>query len=385
MLARTLYRLAQARRRMPARRPPKAHPRVLHVAPCLFGPDGMVGGGERASYELARAIARETPTTLVSFGPERSSRRDDELRVEIYKRSGTIEGQLFDPLCHRFLERVADADIVHCSHYRIAVSQLAVLAGAALGRQTFVTDRGAVGLHFDPTVPVERCVSCFLAISEFSRSLLPDSVPTRVIHGGATESFLHAKPAPASPRPRRAPFVLYVGRIMRHKGIDTLIEALPTGMTLEVIGRVCDEEFFQLLRRLAEDRDVRFVHDAGDEQLLAAYRDALVTVLPSVYRDAFGGQWRMPELLGNVLLESMACATPAICTDVGGMPEVVRHGVTGFVVAPNDPCALSQRISELASDPAMAERMGSAGRDRVLERFTWERVAGQVLQAYAQC
>jgi glycosyltransferase involved in cell wall biosynthesis len=355
--------------------------RVLHVTPCLFGPDGIVGGGERAAYGLARAVAREVPTTLVSFGAERASERHGELRIEIYPSAGDLGGQPFDPLSYRFLAQLRDVDVVHCHQYRIAVSQLAILAGAALGKRTFATDRGGIGVHFDPDTPVERCLTALLPISRFSQSVLPKGVPSRVIYGGATESFLLTEVGPR-PNPDSHARVLFVGRIMRHKGIDVLIQGLPDGIGLDVVGHVYDEEYLALLRTLAADRDVRFVHDATDEQLAHVYHDALVTVLPSVYRDAFGGRWEMPELLGNVLLESMACGAPVICSDVGGMPEIVEDGLTGFVVAPNDPAALRMRIAEIAGSPALRAEMGRSARERVLERFTWERAARQTVTAY---
>ena len=382
VLARGLYECARVRGMRHSRKGDVR--RVLHVSPCRFGPDGIIGGGERASYGLARAVAREIPTTLVSFGAKRISEQHGELSVEIYPRAGDLGGQPFDPLSYRFLEQVLRADVVHCHQYRVAVSQLAILAGAAMGKRTFVTDRGGVGVHFDPHVPVERCLTALLPISRFSLAHLPTGAPSRVIHGGTTELFLsEGAPRPPAPHQKNAR-VLYVGRIMRHKGIDVLIEGLPDGIGLDVMGHVYDEEYLALLRRLATDRDVRFVHDATDEELICAYRGALVTVLPSVYRDAFGGRWEMPELLGNVLLESMACATPVICSDVGGMPEVVEEGVSGFVVAPNDPAALGRRISALAGDPSLRIEMGRRARRRVLERFTWERAARGTLAAYRE-
>jgi glycosyltransferase involved in cell wall biosynthesis len=355
---------------------------AVHIAPSLFGPDGIVGGGERYAYELARAVARVLPTTLVSFGADRLTRRDGELLVEIYPAREFIAGQQFDPLAYQFLGQIAKADIVHCNQYQIAVSQLAILAGAALGKQTFVTDLGGVGLHFDPALPVERCVTALLPISQFSRDQLPSTVPATVIYGGTTERFL-ATPAPADTVAAVIPSrVLFVGRIMRHKGIDTLIEGIPEGCGLDIIGRVYDDDYMSLLRRLASGRDVRFIHDASDDQLVSAYTDALVTVLPSVYRDVFGGRWEKPELLGNVLLESMTCETPTICTDVGGMPEVVDHEVTGFVVPPNDSGAISARIAQLIDQPSLRAEMGRQARAHVLSRFTWEHTAEVTLAAY---
>jgi glycosyltransferase involved in cell wall biosynthesis len=380
LLARALSTAASARPKPRARHADVRD--VLHVSPVLFGSDGIIGGGERSSYGFARAVAKELPTTLVTTGPRRDRLTDGDLLIEVYRSRGDLGGQRFDPLCYRFLERLRGADVVHCHQYRVAVSQLAILAGAALGKRTFVTDRGGVGVHFDPQVPVERHLTALLPMSRFSLSLLPRGVPARVIHGGTTEQFLTGGAAPPACRSARDRRVLYVGRIMRHKGIDVLIRALPPGIGLDVVGHVYDPEYFALLEELVEGRDVRFVHDATDEQLLDIYREALVSVLPSVYEDAFGGHWEMPELLGNVLLEAMACGTPVICSDVGGMPEVVEDGLSGFVVAPNDPAQLGARIARLAADPRLRAELGARAREQVLERFTWERAADEAIAAY---
>jgi glycosyltransferase involved in cell wall biosynthesis len=96
----------------------------------------------------------------------------------------------------------------------------------------------------------------------------------------------------------------------------------------------------------------------------------------------YGARHDKPELLGLVLLESMACGTPVICTNVGGMPEIVKDGVTGFVVPPNDPKALAARIAYLFDNPEVARAMGRKGRERVVEAFSWSKVAQRCLDAY---
>ncbi len=87
----------------------------------------------------------------------------------------------------------------------------------------------------------------------------------------------------------------------------------------------------------------------------------------------------MPELLGQTLLEGMACGAATVCTRVASMPEVVEDGVTGFVVPPNDPGALGERLAWLAAHRDRAAPMGAAGRARVLRHFTWRAVVSRCL------
>ena len=107
---------------------------------------------------------------------------------------------------------------MHCHQYQLAATQLAIVAGAALGKRVYVTDRGGCGHHVDPEVPVSDCVTEFLPISRFSVSLLPPAGRMHVIRDGVSPHFMGSDGAePCDGR------VLYVGRVMRHKGIDVLI------------------------------------------------------------------------------------------------------------------------------------------------------------------
>ena len=111
----------------------------------------------------------------------------------------------------------------------------------------------------------------------------------------------------------------------------------------------------------------------------------MCVVLPSVYRTIYGDETRIPELLGQTLLEGMACGAAAICTDVASMPEVVENGVSGFVVAPNDPAALREKLVWLRDHAQQAEAMGRAARDRVLREFTWPAVVERCMRIYNEC
>jgi glycosyltransferase involved in cell wall biosynthesis len=116
--------------------------------------------------------------------------------------------------------------------------------------------------------------------------------------------------------------------------------------------------------------------------LIEAYRSAMCVVLPSVCRTMYGEESKVPELLGQTLLEAMACGAPTICTKVASMPEVVENEKTGFVVPPNDPQALGEKILWLRDHPREREAMGLAARERVLSAFTWPAVVRRCLKIY---
>jgi glycosyltransferase involved in cell wall biosynthesis len=173
-----------------------------------------------------------------------------------------------------------------------------------------------------------------------------------------------------------------VGRLLPHKGINYLIEALPPGLRLEVVGPAFDEQYLEDLHKLAAGKCVTFHTDCDDAALVEHYRRAMCVVLPSVYRSTPGVETPVPELLGQTLLEGMACGAPALCTAVASLPEVVEDGVTGFVVPPNNAAALCERLCWLRAHPQVAAEMGMAGRRRVLERFTWPSVVRRCLTIY---
>jgi len=100
--------------------------------------------------------------------------------------------------------------------------------------------------------------------------------------------------------------------------------------------------------------------------------EVAVSVLPCV----------SAEGLSNSLLESMAAGVPVVATTVGGNPEVVEEGVTGFLVPPRDPAALAQAICRFLDSPELASRFGQAGRQRVIECFSLERMVKETESLY---
>jgi glycosyltransferase involved in cell wall biosynthesis len=354
-------------------------PRVLHLVPALFGPSGIVGGAERYALELARHMAARTPTRLLTFGAQDAHNRIDDLDVRVVARPWHVRGQRNNPLSTAILTAILEADVVHCHQQHIMMSSTAAAWSRLTGRRAFATDLGGGGWDVSAYVSTDRWFNGHLHISEYSRQIYGHAGKAwaRVILGGVDTDRFSPDPGVA-----RGGAPLFVGRLLPHKGVSDLIAALPDDMELNVVGPVNDAAYFDTLKHDAAGKSVTFRHDAGDTELLTAYRRALCLVLPSVYRMNDGTVTKVPELLGQTLLEAMACGTPVICTDVASMPEIVDDGETGFIVAPGDQDALRARLQWLAGHPAEAAAMGAAGRRAVLERFQWSQVVQRCLDAY---
>lgn len=350
--------------------------RVAVVYPIPFGEQGLFGGGERYAVELARALSRLTPTQLVSFTDRNRTYREDDLEVRLYRPLLYVRGARNNPLSLRFLKALRRADVIHCTSWNTLVTDLAILFARTFRKRVFVTDiGGGAGVTLTRRLSLERRVDGFLPLSETGIGHL-DPARTRLIYAGIdTERY---RPDPGRGRSG----VVFVGRLLPHKGVDDLIAAMDPGIPLHVIGRPYHEGYFELLQRLAAGKDVTFVTDASDDEVLRFYQSSAVAVLPSVYRTVYGDHVSLPELLGLAAMEAMACATPVVCTRVGGLREVVEDGVSGFLVPPNDPVALGEKLRLLLSDSQLAARIGAAARRHIERQFTWPRVAERCIDAY---
>jgi glycosyltransferase involved in cell wall biosynthesis len=356
-------------------------PRVLHIVPSLFGTDdGVVGGAERYALELARHMANETPTTLVSFGERDREEMRGQLKIRVFGNPWYVRKQRDNPISLSLVSELRKADVVHCHQQHVLTSSLAALACKLSQRRVFVSEMGGGGWDVSAYISTNRWYRGHLHLSEYSRKIYGQAgiSGAHVISGGVdTDKFSPDETV------KRDGTVLFVGRLLPHKGIDDLVNALAPDMSLEIIGHSYDARYLADLKALSKDKQVIFRHDCDDEALVQAYRKALCVVLPSVYKNMYGEETRVPELLGQTLLEGMACGTPAICTDVASLPEVVADGITGFVVPAHDVAALGQKLVWLREHPRETKEMGRAARQRVLERFTWPRVVRRCLEIYS--
>ena len=346
--------------------------KVLHISPTYFSDRSVIGGGERYAYELASAMAKREKTVFLSFARKPYLQIENGLVVEYLNRNFL-----------RFVKWVDWADVVHCHQVFALSTDFAVALGKFLGKKVFVTDLGGgQRFAFSYHLPILKSVDKFLLISQYSREIW-ERVPLKsrarhleVVYGGVDTSKFSPADIPKSNS------ILFVGRLLPHKGIDYLIEALSDTMTLDVVGRVYDKNYLNLLKLKGKDKKVRFHHQVSDEELLQMYRQALITVQPSVYRNCYGSHTAVAELLGLSVLESMACGTPVIVTDVASFPEIVEDGVTGFIVPPNDPKAIKEKMERLIANPSLSVEMGKQAREKVVNQFGWDMVVDRCLKAY---
>lgn len=211
-------------------------------------------------------------------------------------------------------------------------------------------------------IAVSAAVAASLSAYAIDRvQVIPGGIDADGLRAGADASRARA----AFGIPEGAPLVAGAGRLAPEKGFATLIEASPRiareGGAIVVIAG--DGPLRERLDDLARSRGgaarlAGRMDRPGD--LLAA---ADVVAAPS-----------LQEGLGLVPIEAMALGKPVVASDVGGLAEVVEHGVTGLLTPPGDPGALADAVLSLLRDAAMREAMGEAGRRRVLERFTLSRM-----------
>jgi glycosyltransferase involved in cell wall biosynthesis len=166
--------------------------------------------------------------------------------------------------------------------------------------------------------------------------------------------------------------LLYVGRLMPEKGVDTLLTALasvPDARLLIVGGGNERHRLEALARQLGVDGRVDFHGGISDRAVLqAVYRRAALFVLPS-----------HSEGLGCVLLEAMAAGVPIVATNAGGIPDLVADGVNGLLVPPQDSAALAAALRRALGDPQLRRSLAARGR-AVVEQQTFERQTGRWIE-----
>jgi len=170
--------------------------------------------------------------------------------------------------------------------------------------------------------------------------------------------------------------VLFVGRIVRHKGIEYLIESakLFQGAKLMIVGEGDKlKSMKDRARSLRLEEKVIFTGKVPHSLLPSYYASCDLFVLPSISR---------LEAFGIVALEAMATGKPVVVSDIPGVREVITDGEEGLLCEPMNPKDLAQKIGRLLSDEELRRRMGEKGRRRVEENFSMEKVVDKIEKLY---
>ena len=179
------------------------------------------------------------------------------------------------------------------------------------------------------------------------------------------------------------PYVIFVGRITRQKGVPVLLRAasglIPEAQLVLLAGAADTPEQLAEVTELVDGlratrSGVIWIPEMlSKPEVIQLLTHATVFAIPSVY-----------EPLGIVNLEAMACGTAVVGSRTGGIPEVVADGETGLLVPPDEPRPLADALNTLLRDPGRARAMGQAGRKRAVAEFGWPAIAAQTAGLYAE-
>lgn len=387
-----------------------------------FPPHIYGGAGVHVEY-LTRELAKLVPVEVRSFHDQAFVENNLTVRgtrIETSHFSG-CPVPFVSPLralstCLTFNGQGIDADVVHCHTWYAQFGGL--LAKMLYGTPFVLTvhsleplrpwKREQIGRGYELSSWVERIslemADAVIAVSASTRDDVNglfdvDPAKVHVIPNGIdTEEYRPVNRPEVLNRsgvdPAK-PYVLFVGRMTRQKGLFYLLKAIEyIDPDLQIVLCAGDSDTPELqaeLERMVDDLQGRRAGVVWIPEMLsrastiALYSHASVFCCPSIY-----------EPFGIINLEAMACGTPVVATAVGGIPEVVADGETGFLVdaklsaaPPHDPTdvdglarGLAEAINRFGASADLSRSMGEAGRRRVVEQFSWEGIARRTLDLY---
>jgi glycosyltransferase involved in cell wall biosynthesis len=353
----------------------------MRIAHIVIG--GDVAGGQMVALQLARAAraaGHEVSFVSPTDGPFLELVRGESMHADVVPIGGALDARAVARLAWKL--RRASIDLVHVhGHFSVNVIARAAgrLAGARVLSHMHIENafRTGVGRRAQATLDNATARLCYsiVAVSEATASSLrrqgyPDGRMV-VVHNG-----VDAEPA-APVRIAEGPTILEVARLADVKGQRTLLRALTNlEATAVLVGRDLEQDgaYERELRDEAERLGV------AERVVFAGYRDDVPGLLAGC--DVFC----LPSLaegLPLVVLEAMAQGRPVVASPVGGTPELVDDGTTGFLVPAGDVAALTSALGAVLADPERARAMGEAGRTRVEREFSLAEAARRVLALYA--
>lgn len=355
------------------------------------------GGIQIWMFELARRLP-DARVTVFARAATGDAGFDAGARIRVRRLRSAVRGPVpwVFRLCGATLRSciVARPDLIVCGHVLAAPAALVVRRVFGVPYVVFAYGYEIRRRRRQRIVSrLLRGADMVIACSRFTRSAVlghgvaPERV--RVLHPGVDPDRFRPELGGRAAHPNGdARIMLSVARLTElYKGHDTAIRALP------LIKAKCPDARYviagdgplgdylvRLARSVGVERDVVFLGELADEALADLYRSSDVLVLLSRESASEGGA----EGFGIVSLEAAACGKPVVAGRSGGLLDAVVDGETGILVDPLDTGAAAQAIVSVLQDPALARRLGEAGRRRVLEGFTWDAMAAEARRLFAK-
>lgn len=348
--------------------------RVCHISPTYFGLESVIGGGERFAEELARAMATHCDVKFISFGPKAMRHRIGPRYERVILRNWT--SSQFTPFSLRLFWELRKADVIHCHQYHALPTFMAAVWGRLRDIPVFVTALGGGGWTPAYHIDQSRWIAAHLPLSRYAARQLPGrNQRYHIIYAGVDLQQWRMRQAL-----QHDGSVVFLGRILPHKGVHFLIQGLPKDMTLKIIGPILDVHYYNELQGIAREKRVQFLHGLTDDEVRSHLQCAMAIVHPTPV-DATGSPG-VNELFGLAVVEAMACGCVPVVPKVGPWPEIVEDGISGLLIPPNCPQGVQEALERLRQDNAWWVQLSQGARTRVEQNFTWDRVVERCLEAY---
>lgn len=388
------------------------------VQVCSYFPStqwiSFYGGIESYIYNLSKFLVKNghKVTVVTSKIPKKLPKVENIDGIRIIRLPTPTTAGGFPLMPHLFLKLLSvskDADIIHGHINSPTIIELAALASKIMDVPLVVT------YHADPimqdiTVKLPKCVQrilqnywisvdlilkrakkiiattpLYLEKSKFLRNYLQKVV---VIPNSIDFNFFREPKRRdidifrKKYRLENSKIILFVGRLVKYKGLEYLLKAMRT--VIEILGDVrllivgdgpLRRELEYLTRKNALEKYISFFGNVNSEILRIVYALSDIFVLPSISNS---------EGFGIVLIEAMAHAKPVIASNVGGVPYVVNNGINGLLVAPKNYEMLGKSIVELLLDANKAQELGRKGQEYAKSNYSWNSTIKRIVEVYTK-
>ncbi|RJS94523.1 glycosyltransferase family 1 protein [Candidatus Bathyarchaeota archaeon] len=374
-------------------------------------PPRIVGGIARHCLGLSRALAKQGHevylVTLEFPGAPLFEEMDGVKICRVLIELGHPNFMLWTFIFNHFMEkkvaalsREVDFDIIHIHDWLTAPAGIA--AKHFLGRTLISTVHSmeigrSQGLHNPDSFLIDgiewwmtyesrRIIACSNSVKRDLENHfhLPSEKITVIPNGVDLSTFeLSTDKEDVKRRYGIAPYeriVLFVGRLVPQKGVDSLIKAVPLivqqhrNVKVIITGDGWSRSYLEELTRTSGFRDrIRFLGFVPDSELAKLMVSADVLVVPSIY-----------EPFGIVALEGMAAGVPVVAANVGGLSEIVEHERTGVLVYPGNPESIAWGVNRVLSDSAFSEWLVKNAKRKVQEVYSWDAIAKRTAALYEE-